>query len=77
MQVSFSPYLSESFAKGLLEEKSSNDSTERRGDRSVYSQETCPKYAGSFAGIVTLLYFFWNFASLNEMGMFSLYSNPE
>ena len=57
IQASCSPYLSGSFAKGLLEEKSSNRSTKCSGDFSPYPHETRLKYAGSFAGIVlTLLY---------------------
>ena len=38
----------------LLEEESSNHSTKCRGDRSTCPQETRRKYAGPFAGIVTL-----------------------
>ena len=38
----------------LHEEESSNHSTKCRRDRSTYPQETRRKYAGPFAGIVTL-----------------------
>ena len=46
MQASCSPC--------LLEEKSSNHSTNCRGDRSTYPLETRRNYGGPFAGIVTL-----------------------
>ena len=55
-QASCSPYLSGSFAEGLFEEKSFNHSTKCRGDFSPDPQETRRKYAGLFAGIVTLLH---------------------
>ena len=42
------------FAEGLLEEKSSNHSTNCRGDRLTYPQKIRRRYAGPFAGIVTL-----------------------
>ena len=50
------PYIhpSQLLAICLLEEKSSNHSTKCRGDRSTYPLETRRKYAGPFAGIVTL-----------------------
>ena len=48
MQASCSPC--------LLEEKSSNHSTNCRGDRSTYPLETRRNYGGPFAGIVTLAY---------------------
>ena len=58
IQASCSPYLSGSFAKGLLEEKSPNHSTKCGGYFSPYPHETRLKYAGPFAGIVLALLYF-------------------
>ena len=43
-------------AEGLLEEKYTNHNTKCKEDRSAYLQESPRKYAGPFAGIVTLAY---------------------
>ena len=46
----------------MLVEESSNHSTKCRGDCSTYPQETRGKYAGPFAGIVTLAHLIdWEF----------------
>ena len=77
IQASCSPYLSGSFAKGLLEEKSPNHSTKCSGDFSPYPHETRLKYAGPFAGIVlTLLYLkLASFCTLTDVDKYNFSAN--
>ena len=56
IQACCSPYLSGSLAEGLLEEESFNHSRKCKGDHSAYLQKSRRRYAGPFAGTVTLAY---------------------